>query len=1449
MTLKIDLSRKPYFDDFDTEKNYQKVLFRPAVSVQTRELNQLQTILQDQIDKFGRSIYKDGSIIEGCSFTFDNNYNFIKILDDYSNGTAISSIEDFKGLIIKNTANLQAVIIDTVSGFESQDPNFNTLYVKYLNSGTYSNGSVQSQYSNSDILQLYTSADISIGNVVAANTSNVSGRGYAMTTTDGVVFKSGFFIRVPSQTLIVSKYDNVPNNISVGFDLEESIITPETDSTLVDNAAGSPNEDAPGAHRLKLVPVLATRLSSDIANSATFFSLVDFKNGLPITVRNDPQYSALGKELARRTYETSGDYVITPFILTTENKSSTDINKTNYLNLVSSPGLGYIKGNRIEFLNKNTANLRKGLDTTSVPSQQVTANFGFYVYVDEYCGDFNNEQIGQVELHSLPRLALTNKSFLNTSYNSSTKIGTAYIRGISYDDSIPGTPTGQYRLYLFNIVMNAGFNFADVQSIIRYDSGVKAVADVILKYNASTEKYEAFLEDSTAEIMIHPFGQKAIKPSGFANVQYVYRNSSNQQFDMSGSMTIGLTTVGTGQDSFYYQGTLSTNNKDSFIVIPTANRRSQASLTGTVSTTANDRTVTGSSTTFTSSYSVGDYIQISSQTRRITIILNDTSLIVDDPILTTGSGLSHYKEFPTGVPINFKQAGRTIVTSGTSATLNLNHSINAAMQCTVYHDVKRSETVPIGKKLNTDTHIAIYTGNNASGASGPWCLGIPDVFRLKHVYVGTTKANTNSDMVSDFILDNGQRDSYYGLSYISTKKPIGNDKWLLAVVDNFTQDTTQGKGFFTANSYPIDDANTANTQAITTSEIPIYTSIFTGKSYDLRDCVDFRPYSTNTAVANATSNTSATVNPSTAAASVYVVDGAGSFLPSPDLPYQSTIEYYLPRKDRVSLTTGGNILISEGVPSEKPIAPLEVPDTMTIGILDIPPYPTLTAEDASASGRYDYAVQSTIQQIKRYTMSDIGKLANRIDRLEYYTSLSLVEQNASALLVKSDITGLNRFKNGILVDPFKDHTIGNTNNPLYRIAIDTDRGEARPLFSQGFTKMYYDDNLSTNTTRTGDIVTLDYVSVINQQQNYASKYINPAPGNQFHFVGSMQLYPPGIINIDITKAPDVIGDIDLSSNWTNMRNYISTAYSSVWNNWTTQVLTADQRSKLEISPYNNQVVTTSIQQSQLTGKDIQVQNTQNLVTNGNYITNVSILPYIQSSPIFFIANGLKPLTILYVYFNNKPVTQYCYPLTKYTGTVITSGGIKKTDTGKNVYTDQNGENYSYNSLYGATYPSIGSIQADVNGQVYGIFWIPDSTFRSGEIELLLTDVSNITNIQNSTTEARTKFFATNLYIQTDKTNQIRNPSINISEENNINNLNQNPNIPISNDPVSATPPPTYIESSQYNGNDGGWVTIISRSDIIDTSIQYTGQGSGYVEVPIYSSYSGKQDEIGNGGNN
>ena len=61
---------EPYFDDYSESKNFHKILFRPGYSVQARELTQLQTILQGQIERFGNHAFKDGSKVYGAKSAF-----------------------------------------------------------------------------------------------------------------------------------------------------------------------------------------------------------------------------------------------------------------------------------------------------------------------------------------------------------------------------------------------------------------------------------------------------------------------------------------------------------------------------------------------------------------------------------------------------------------------------------------------------------------------------------------------------------------------------------------------------------------------------------------------------------------------------------------------------------------------------------------------------------------------------------------------------------------------------------------------------------------------------------------------------------------------------------------------------------------------------------------------------------------------------------------------------------------------------------------------------------------------------------------------------------------------------------------------------------------------------------------------------------------------------------
>ena len=79
MTQNTNLNVSPYFDDFSESKNYQKVLFKPGFPVQSRELTTLQSILQNQIEKFGQYFFKEGSMVIPGGVSFDISYPAVKL--------------------------------------------------------------------------------------------------------------------------------------------------------------------------------------------------------------------------------------------------------------------------------------------------------------------------------------------------------------------------------------------------------------------------------------------------------------------------------------------------------------------------------------------------------------------------------------------------------------------------------------------------------------------------------------------------------------------------------------------------------------------------------------------------------------------------------------------------------------------------------------------------------------------------------------------------------------------------------------------------------------------------------------------------------------------------------------------------------------------------------------------------------------------------------------------------------------------------------------------------------------------------------------------------------------------------------------------------------------------------------------------------------------------------
>ena len=138
MSEKTDLNISPYYDDYDSSKNYHKVLFRAGRPLQARELTQSQSILQDQVAKFGDHMFKEGSIVNGAETDIDMDVEYVKVdsVNPNSSGNAdvATYLSGFKGKIIQGETSGVIAEVITTEAQTGTDPD--TLIVKYFQKGT-----------------------------------------------------------------------------------------------------------------------------------------------------------------------------------------------------------------------------------------------------------------------------------------------------------------------------------------------------------------------------------------------------------------------------------------------------------------------------------------------------------------------------------------------------------------------------------------------------------------------------------------------------------------------------------------------------------------------------------------------------------------------------------------------------------------------------------------------------------------------------------------------------------------------------------------------------------------------------------------------------------------------------------------------------------------------------------------------------------------------------------------------------------------------------------------------------------------------------------------------------------------------------------------------------------------------------------------------------------------
>ena len=100
MAISTNFNVNPYYDDFDENKKFLRLLYKPGYAVQARELTQAQTILQKQIERFGNHIFKNGSVVTGGQ-VFLQDVTYMNLESQYSTTDIVAA--DFVDKIILST--------------------------------------------------------------------------------------------------------------------------------------------------------------------------------------------------------------------------------------------------------------------------------------------------------------------------------------------------------------------------------------------------------------------------------------------------------------------------------------------------------------------------------------------------------------------------------------------------------------------------------------------------------------------------------------------------------------------------------------------------------------------------------------------------------------------------------------------------------------------------------------------------------------------------------------------------------------------------------------------------------------------------------------------------------------------------------------------------------------------------------------------------------------------------------------------------------------------------------------------------------------------------------------------------------------------------------------------------------------------------------------------------
>lgn len=430
--------RTSYKDDFADSDNYHRILFNSGRALQARELTQMQTIIQKEVERFASNIFVDGAPINPGGASMFNDLPFIKIA---ATTPLPSNKASLRNVIF--TGGTSGLKVKVVHAIEAADGDPETIYVQYLEGGSES-GTTSARVTPGETLTGTIGVSTVTFDVQTTNTSTNPAYGYGngFEVSAGSFFVQGHFVFNEAQFILLQKYAQGYSG-EVGFKVTQDIVTSSDNEALFDNQGATPNRSAPGADRYRIRLTLIKK--SDLAADENYVRVADIYLGKIVEqAQKTDGFNSVRDFVAVRNKEISGDFIKKYF------KAQFVPNDDTTFQLHVTPGIAYINGYRVEKRKPSNLIVNRPQETYTFNNESIPVDYGNYFVVSNSAG-------GQ----GMPDFSTCEELNLYDAVNQGGSIiGTTRVRAITEWQN------GLFKLHVFNTrITTANKSARDVRSM------------------------------------------------------------------------------------------------------------------------------------------------------------------------------------------------------------------------------------------------------------------------------------------------------------------------------------------------------------------------------------------------------------------------------------------------------------------------------------------------------------------------------------------------------------------------------------------------------------------------------------------------------------------------------------------------------------------------------------------------------------------------------------------------------------------------------------------------------------------------------------------------------------------------------------------------------------------------------------------------------------------------